>query len=57
MAYTIEKPANNKKGWRKLPDCRFDSKESALRYGYKYHVGKCGEIRFRVVEIKESNNG
>lgn len=43
------------RGWRRVPDTRFDTEESATRYGNKYHTGKSGEKRYRVVEHPDSN--
>jgi hypothetical protein len=54
--FTIETPANNKKGWRKLPDCQFAEKQSAENYGLKYHTDKSGSKMFRIVEIKDQDN-
>ena len=49
--FTIETPANNKKGWRKLPDCQFDHEQSAINYGLKYHTDRYGHRFFRVVAV------
>jgi hypothetical protein len=43
------------RGWRRVPDTRFDTEESATKYGDKYHRGKSGEKRYRVVEHPDSN--
>jgi hypothetical protein len=51
MKYTIETPAANNKGWRRVPDTSFDSREAAERYGLKYHTFKDGHRNFRVVEF------
>ena len=51
-SFTIETPANNKKGWRKVPDCNFSSRISAENYGLKYHTDKYGSRMFRTVEIE-----
>jgi len=50
MAFTIETPANNTKGWRKLPDARWSLRESAEAYGLKYHTTRDGSCLFRIVE-------
>ena len=55
--HTIEVPhyRNGTKHWRKLKGASFSSIESAHHYGNKYHVGKSGEIRFKVVPLKQQN--
>lgn len=39
---------------RRVPDTRFDTEESARRYGEKYHKGKSGERFYEVVEHPDS---
>jgi hypothetical protein len=49
MTYAIATPANNKNGWRRVPDTQFDTEDSAERYGLKYHTDKYGSRMFKVV--------
>lgn len=43
-----------KGGLRRVPDTRFDTEESAKRYGEKYHRGKSGERFYEVIEHPDS---
>lgn len=53
MAYAIAVPAKTKSGFKRVPDTRFDTRESAERYGLKYHTDKYGSRMFIVIEIAE----
>lgn len=53
MAYAIATPAKTKTGWRRVPDTKFDTKESAERYGLKYHTDRYGARMFKVVHHQE----
>lgn len=53
MKYAIATPAKTKSGFRRVPDTCFDTRESAERYGLKYHTDKSGARLFIVIEIKE----
>jgi len=54
MYYAIAtKSAKSKSGWRRVPDTRFDTKQSAERYGDKYHTDKYGSKMYKVVTFSE----
>jgi nicotinic acid mononucleotide adenylyltransferase len=49
------KSARVKTGWKRVPDTKFDTKESAIKYGDKYHTDKYGAKMYKVVDypVKE----
>jgi hypothetical protein len=51
--YTIQTQLRSG-GWRKLRDCQFDSCDSAVAYGLKYHTDRYGARQFRVVRVTET---
>jgi len=51
--YAIFTPAKTNTGWKRVKDTRFDTEESAHRYGMKYHTDKSGAKMFKVGELKE----
>ena len=48
--YAIATRAKTKSGWRRVPDTRFDTEDSAKRYGDKYHTDRSGSRMYRVIE-------
>jgi hypothetical protein len=52
--YAIATRAKTKTGWRRVPDTRFDTEESARRYGDKYHTDRSGARMYKVVEHPDS---
>lgn len=47
------KSAGAKSGWKRVPDTRFDTEQSAINYGNKYHTDKSGAKMYKVVTFKE----
>lgn len=45
--------AKAKSGWRRVPDTKFDTKQSAERYGDKYHTDKYGSKMYKIVTFNE----
>lgn len=46
--FAIYTRAGNKSGWKRVPDTQFDTKESAVRYGDKYHTDRYGAKMYKV---------
>jgi len=58
MYYAIAtKSSKAKTGWRRVPDTRFDTKQSAERYGDKYHTDRYGAKMYKVVTFNEETEG
>ena len=47
------KSSKSKSGWRRVPDTRFDTKQSAERYGNKYHTDRSGSKMYKIVTFNE----
>ena len=44
-----------KSGWARVPDTKFDTRETAQAYGRKYHTDSSGSEMFKVVEHPDGN--
>lgn len=53
--YAIATRANTGSGWRRVPDTKFSTMESAELYGQKYHKDKSGAKFYKVIEHPDSN--
>ena len=54
MYYAIAtKSSKSKTGWRRVPDTKFDTEQSAERYGDKYHTDKYGSKMYKIVTFNE----